>query len=511
MPDFIGPKSGEVFKADPRFGLGSASNAATITTPHGDILTADTHFPPPDPDLITPANLGGGTKIDNVTVADPTHMSRTPHIFIMSNGDLVAFGYNGTSFGYWVRPSGSSTWGALNVFTPNAANVQLYTGPSTPYSRSAGTRDAGNVNRIYMTACPEAFNTATMWSDWLVCVYSTTTHTVDMTPYSAEIQDSGHRMICGIDHTAQLTFQNANAIELFYVASACYAAMHHLSSGSNNESKFSTFQRWDDYSRCGIVSDRAGTVALAYGCLATGTAFVVETVPVDNRANIRTEIEAPPAPAANPAAITAIHDGTSYIFIANENNAKLRTLTRSLSSRGTTSAALTVDTTITSIPRTSGAAVAAGVVILDNGAGVQQAFTTTGAALNAAIPVASTIVNNSYGVGTTINVPTYGAWTDIVTDASIVGEPVVCINTSTHNLKVFYRTNKNYVKGEIWSIARTSGAWGSPVLVAGGANTGFANPCCSRDDLGDSGNAHVMYVVGTSSGNYALAEKTVTV
>lgn len=85
MPDFTGPKSGEVFKADARFGLGSVSNTATITTPHGDVLFPDSKFPPPDSDglpvfpsisrlqpiAVTPgSDFGGGLAAANAVDAD---------------------------------------------------------------------------------------------------------------------------------------------------------------------------------------------------------------------------------------------------------------------------------------------------------------------------------------------------------------------------------------------------------------------------------------------------------
>lgn len=79
-------------------------------------------------------------------------------------------------------------------------------------------------------------------------------------------------------------------------------------------------------------------------------------------------------------------------------------------------------------------------------------------------------------------------------------------DTATGNLTVYYQTTKNQANGEVYSVSRAAGTWGTPTLVAGGDANGYTNPTGAPITLG--GNNTLLYTYGYSgsaaNGEYAL-------
>jgi hypothetical protein len=339
----------------------------------------------------------------------------------MSNGDLVCFYYNGTSFGYKAKSGGS--WTAAQVA------ILALTGDG-PNTLSVLTRATSDV--LEVSGCVDPI-TGTTHSDWYQLTYSTATHLFTTTNSLADAADGNEKTV-GVGYISAAT-ANDQVAWLHGSAAGNFATVQEMNVNPtiSGIDQVPTFTDYRSGARCGVVVDGSTATYLIYACASSGTAFAVERFAAGTNAD---NVESPPAPAANPVGISAVHDGTNYIFVANVNNATLRVLTRT---------------------------------------------------------------------GTN----TYGTWTTIVTDSSLAGQPAVC-KKANGDLIVFYRTNKNFANGEIFYIKRIAGTWdGSPTLLAGGANTGWANPSCAYSDTNDAGNARVVYVTGTSS-TWTLVEDVAT-
>ncbi len=338
----------------------------------------------------------------------------------MSNGDLVAIYYTGTNL-VWRSKSGGS-WSA-------ATTITLDTGV-TPPKLSYLTRNGDVIFANVSTDPIDASHNA----DWFELTYTTGTHTLAVTNKQVDAGD-GSEKAAGISYISGATANNQVQM-LHGNAAGNFGTIQQINVNPTivGTDVSPTFGDYRQSAKTGLVSDGASTTYLLYAIAATGTAFKVERAVTTSAS---TTVESPPAPAANLAGVTGVYDGTNYVFIANENNAKLRYLIRT---------------------------------------------------------------------GTN----TYGSWTDILSDASLaIGtQPAVCVK-SNGDLAVFYRTNKNQANGEIWVVQRTSGTWGSPSLLAGGASTGWSNPSCAASDLNDTGIARVVYVTGTAS-TWTLVEDSVT-
>jgi hypothetical protein len=362
------------------------------------------------------------TNIDTgLTIQDAVAVDHSPHIFTMSNGDLVVFYYTGSNFVY--RSKSGGAWSAATTITPIATG-------DAPLQRSYLTRH-GDVIYI-MVSCDPIVSTA--HADWFELTYNTSTHVFAVTNSTSDAGD-GNAVASGIDFSTQstnvavLSSLHSNAAGSFGSAQELTATLG-ITGATIDQA--TTLNNYTSGQRVGVISDGTTTLYLVYGNAPTGTAFAVERY---NQGTAADNVETPPAPAANPVGVTAVYDGTNFVFVINENNAKLRALTRT---------------------------------------------------------------------GTN----TYGSWTDILSDASLVGQPAVC-KKANGDLALFYRTNKNQANGEIWVVQRTSGTWGSPALLAGGAATGWSNPSTALNDVNDSGIARVVYVMGTAS-TWTLVEDSYT-
>lgn len=360
-----------------------------------------------------PTNIDTGLTVQDAIAAD-----HSPHIFTMSNGDLVVIYYNGTNL-VWRSKSGGS-WSAATTITLDTG----VTPPKISYLTRNGDVIFANVSTDPIDASHNA--------DWFRFTYNTATHVLGQTTKQVDAGD-GNEKAAGIGYISGATANNQVQM-LHGNAAGNFATIQQLNVnptivGTDVATVFGDFRQT---ARTGLITDGASTTYLLYAIAATGTAFKIERIVTTGTTSTA---ETPPAPAALLAGVTGIWDGTNFVIIANENNAKLRYLTRT---------------------------------------------------------------------GTN----TYGAWTDILSDASLVGEPAVCVK-SNGDLMLFYRTNKNQANGEIWVVSRVSGTWGSPSLLAGGASTGWSNPSCAASDLNDAGNARVVYVTGTAS-TWTLVEDNAT-
>lgn len=359
------------------------------------------------------------TNIDaTLTVQDAVNADHSPHVFTMSNGDLVAIYYDGTNF-VWRRKTGGA-WGASNTIT-------LDTGV-TPPQVSYLTRN-GDV--IFAVVSKDPID-GTHNGDFFQLTYNTATHTLATTNKQADVAD-GAEKAAGIGYTSGGSANN-QVLALHGNAAGSFATVQQLNVNPTifGTDQVPTMMDYRSSARTGVVTDGTTVNYLIYAIASSGTAFKVERFATSSATD---NVETPPAPAANLIGVTAVWDGTNYVFIANEGGAKLRYLIRT---------------------------------------------------------------------GTN----TYGAWTDILSDASLSGQPAVCVK-SNGDLALFYRTNKNQANGEIWVVQRTSGTWGSPSLLAGGAATGWSNPSCAASDLNDTGIARVVYVTGTAS-TWTLVEDAYT-
>src|SRR6185437_12630805 len=359
------------------------------------------------------------TNIDTgLTVADALNADHSPHVFTMSNGDLLTIYYDGTNF-VWRSKSGGS-WSAKTTIT-------LDTGV-TPPQVSYLTRN-GDV--IFAVASKDPI-AASHNADFFQLTYTPATHTLATTNKQLDAAD-GSEKAAGIGYISGATANNQVQV-LHGNAAGSFATVQQLNVNPTiyGTDQVPTMMDYRSSARTGLVTDGTTTTYLIYAIASTGTAFKVERFATSSATD---NVESPPAPAANLAGVTAVYDGSNYVFIANENNAKLRYLIRT---------------------------------------------------------------------GTN----TYGSWTDILSDASLTGQPAVCVKANG-DLAVFYRTNKNQANGEIWVVQRTGGTWGSPSLLAGGASTGWSNPSTAASDLNDAGVARVVYVTGTAS-TWTLVEDSYT-
>ena len=360
------------------------------------------------------------TNIDTgLTVQDAVNADHSPHVFTMSNGDLVAIYYNGTNL-VWRSKSGGS-WSA-------ATTITLDTGV-TPPQVSYLTR---NGDTIFAVASKDPID-ASHNGDSFQLTYNTATHTLATTNKSLDAADGNEKAagigyISGASANNQVQMLHGNAAGNF-----CTVQQLNVNPTIVGTDVSPTMGDLRTSANTGVITDGATTTYLIYSYASSGSnRFKVERCVTTSAS---TTVESPPAPAAAPTGIAGVYDGTNYTFIINEGNAKLRYLTR------------------------------------------------TGA-------------------------NTYGSWTDILSDASLSGQPAVCVK-SNGDLALFYRTNKNQANGEIWSVQRTAGTWGSPSLLAGGAATGWSNPSCAASDLNDTGVARVVYVTGTAS-TWTLVEDSLT-
>lgn len=359
------------------------------------------------------------TNIDaTLTVQDAVNADHSPHIFTMSNGDLLTIYYNGTNL-VWRSKSGGS-WSA-------ATTITLDTGV-TPPQVSYLTRN-GDV--IFAVVSKDPID-ASHNGDFFQLTYNTGTHTLATTNKQLDAAD-GAEKAAGIGYISGASANNQVQV-LHGNAAGNFATIQQLNVNPTifGTDQVPTMMDYRSSARTGLVTDGTTVNYLIYAIAASGTAFKVERFATSSATD---NVESPPAPAANLAGVTAVWDGTNYVFIANEGGAKLRYLIRT---------------------------------------------------------------------GTN----TYGAWTDILSDASLTGQPAVCVK-SNGDLALFYRTNKNQANGEIWCVQRTGGTWGSPSLLAGGAATGWSNPSCAASDLNDAGVARVVYVTGTAS-TWTLVEDSLT-
>jgi len=383
--------------------------------------------------------------IDNaVTINDAAHVDHSPHLFVMSNGDLVCVYLNGSNLGYRIKTSGA--WGAFNVLNPANMNASGGTPNGGPYARSYATRLSGYDDLLILTSV-DATDT-THYSDFWRMVYTPGSHTFTIGSY--EEQDNGVNIACGIDQSAQTTIHDNNnnpwGIATLRTAANQFGRIDNYTVTLNNPlyvNNFSgttivtTFGHWENGPRCGVVVNKTGLDVIAYGCLNTGTVFICEHYTIQIPPLTATTVESPPAFAFNPTAITACWDGTNFVFIANEANSHIRVCTRTGSN-------------------------------------------------------------------------VYTAWTNIVTDGGLAGEPVVCVR-SNGDLLVLYETTTNYANGEIWYICRVGGTWQTtPTLLVGGSNSGYHNVCCQYDDINDTGRAHILVMTGSGS-PYSLQETVATI
>lgn len=350
-----------------------------------------------------PTNIDTGLTVQDAVAAD-----HSPHIFTMSNGDLVTIYYDGTNW-VWRSKSGGS-WSAKTT-------IALDTG-TTPPKISYLTR---NGDALYGYVSTDPID-ATHNADSFQFAYTTSTHTLSTSNKQTDAGDGNEKaggigFISGASANNQVQILHSNSAGSF--ATVQQQNVNPTIVGTDIATTFTDFR---STARSGVLTDGASTTYLIYGIAATGTAFKVERIVTTGTTST---VESPTAPAANLIGIAGVWDGTNFLFIANENNGKIRALTRT---------------------------------------------------------------------GTN----TYGSWVDVVTDAGITGEPAVCVKANG-DLAVFYRTTTNQANGEIWVVQRTSGTWGSPALLAGGASTGWSNVSVAASDLNDAGNARVVYVTGTAS------------
>ena len=221
------------------------------------------------------------TNIDTgLTVADAVNADHSPHIFTMSNGDLVAIYYDGTNF-VWRSKSGG-TWSAKTTIT-------LDTGV-TPPQVSYLTRN-GDV--IFAVVSKDPID-ATHNADFFQLTYTPATHTLATTNKQVDAAD-GSEKAAGIGYTSGASANNQLQV-LHGNAAGSFATVQQLNVNPTiyGTDQVPTMMDYRTSALTGLVTDGTTTTYLIYAIASTGTAFKVERFVTSSATD---NVESPPAPA----------------------------------------------------------------------------------------------------------------------------------------------------------------------------------------------------------------------
>ena len=253
------------------------------------------------------------TNIDaTLTVADAVAADHSPHVFTMSNGDLLTIYYDGTNL-VWRSKSGGA-WSAKSTITLDTG----VTPPQVSYLTRNGDTIFAFVSRDPIDATHNADN--------LQLTYTTATHTLAVTNKSLDAAD-GNEKAAGIGYTSGASANN-QVLALHGNAAGNFATVQQLNVNPTivGTDQSPTMGDLRTSANSGVITDGATTTYLIYSYAATGASrFKVERIVTSVNG---TTVESPPAPAATPSGIAGVYDGTNYVFLINEGNAKVRYLMR---------------------------------------------------------------------------------------------------------------------------------------------------------------------------------------
>lgn len=248
------------------------------------------------------------TNIDTgLTVATGLISNQTAHIWRMSDGNKVAVYFNGTNFGYRIYSGGS--WGAFtSLSTLPATGVDL---------GGAGCRKGDTLffgsgsNTVSLRVAKMVYSGGS-----LTVTY--TSDTADTAPVFALYYDSTQDDIHVLFRLSDVGcyIRNFNVSDLAStIASAVTGAP--ADSGANQKYNWYALAGNGTSTFYAVMGSAVGSTAIAITQLVWGGATYTQTAETGVTAM-----------AANVAGLDACYDGTNIIIVANENNAKLRRMTR---------------------------------------------------------------------------------------------------------------------------------------------------------------------------------------
>lgn len=244
------------------------------------------------------------TNIDTgLTAQGATRGTGQAHIFTMSDGNEVVVYYNGTAWGYRIKNAG--TWGARTGLTssPNVPSGQFVQNGNIVYGAIPG-----------------------VWAYKLS--YSTSTHTITMSSSTSGDGNTVVPLAAYWDGTNSrlVTFPflpNAGVWVYSWAGSNLGLFIEQMTANSPPAGNAGT----TDETTWIAVGDGTSTFYVAW---CSGSSFLVNKIVSGTNATGTTETAETGMVnlAASCTGLDAIYDGTNIIFVANENNAKLRYASR---------------------------------------------------------------------------------------------------------------------------------------------------------------------------------------
>src|SRR5690348_12261739 len=199
------------------------------------------------------------TNIDTgLTVQDAVNADHSPHIFTMSNGDLVAIYYDGTNF-VWQSKSGGS-WSGKTTITLDTG----VTPPQVSYLTRNGDVIFANVSKDPIDGTHNA--------DWFQLTYNTSTHTLGQTNKQVDAGD-GNEKAAGIGYISGATANNQ--VQMLHGNAAgnfCTIQQINVNPTIVGTDVSPTFGDLRSSARTGLVTDGASTTYLMYAIASSGTA-----------------------------------------------------------------------------------------------------------------------------------------------------------------------------------------------------------------------------------------------
>lgn len=251
------------------------------------------------------------TTISTTTVATALVSNQSPHIYMMSNGDTAAIYFSGSNWAYRVKSGGS--WGSA---TNLAGSI-----PTT--GADLGGASCRNGDTIYFGAGSNttAFIVAKM-------VFNTGTHVFTLT-YSASTGDSAPVFSLYYDSTNSLVHAlvRLSDVNAYLYGFAAGNLANSIAGTSVTGAPADSAGAQKFYGYC-LVGDGTSAFFVVMNNTPSGTAVLVTRISSGATSYTQTAETSVTALAAANKGITATYDGTNIIFVANQNNAALRTMSR---------------------------------------------------------------------------------------------------------------------------------------------------------------------------------------
>lgn len=249
------------------------------------------------------------TNIDTgVTSAGALLGNQPPHIFAMSDGNLVAVYFNGTNWGYRIKSGG--TWGSF---------TSLATLPTTGVDLGSASDRNGDTIFFGTGSNTVSFRVAKL-------VYSGGSITATYSPDNADTAPVISVYYDGTNAHVHALFRLNDVgmyIRGFLVSTMANAEGAVAVTGSPADSGGN--QKYNTYD---VAGDGTSTFLAVMNNTTGATAVVVTRISSNGTTYTQTAETGVTALAANCAGLTCCYDGTNFTFIANENNAKIRAMLR---------------------------------------------------------------------------------------------------------------------------------------------------------------------------------------